>query len=111
MASPSSEIVVSTEPPPSSPPQTKQREPTPEEMAVEQPSSLQHDINSKKSFKRKLVPPLRFHVLTSRYRKLLNKYLKIRASNSNLHLAFAKALSTASQLSNENAYLTSYPWI
>jgi len=39
-----------------------------------------------------------------RYRKLLNKYLAIRANNQTLHQTYDLAVSTASQLSNQNAY-------
>jgi len=40
----------------------------------------------------------------SRYRKLLNKYLTIRANNQTLRQTYDLAVSTASQLSNQNAY-------
>jgi hypothetical protein len=53
MSSPASEIIVSVEPPPSSPQQTEEKVPTPEEMHVEAPASPHADPNSKKSFKRK----------------------------------------------------------
>jgi len=53
MSSPASEIVVSKEPPPSSPPQAMERIPTPEKIIPEPPTSPPADPNSKKSFKRK----------------------------------------------------------
>ena len=59
MTSPASEIVVSTEPLPSTPPQIIERVPTPEEIVPERPTSPPADPNSKKSFKRKYIPSVR----------------------------------------------------
>ena len=53
MSSPASEIVVSTKPPPSSPPQPIERVPTPEVIPAEPQTTPPADPNSKKSFKRK----------------------------------------------------------
>jgi hypothetical protein len=121
--SPGDEIVVSLGPPdskksshrsPSPPPPLPPTEPvqSAEEPMPDAEASSGHDQPpqqdevSRKSFKRKyrFISVYRRINMMLRYRKLLNKYLTIRANNQTLHQTYELAVSTASQLSNENAY-------